>query len=68
MKVDLNKSSGSISYFNVVGISAPQAVPAKGSRGSKAKRTLVVKDANGDTLTLALFAKDARSLKIITRG
>ena len=68
MKVNLEKSTGSIAYFNVVGISAPQAVPAKGRRGSKAKRTLMVKDANGDTLTLALFAKDARSLKIITRG
>lgn len=66
MKVNLEKSS--LSYFNVVGVSAPQAVPAKGRRGSKAKRALVVKDANGNTLTLVLFAKDARSLKIITRG
>ena len=68
MKVNLDKSNGSILYFNVVGISAPQAVPAKGRRGSKAKRTILVKDANGDSIALTLFAKDARSLKIITRG
>lgn len=68
MKLNIDKSTGSMSYYNVVKVFAPSSVTATGARGSKAKRILVIEDANGDTFAITLFAKQARNLLLITSG